>query len=102
MQKFYSSFNFYLDFEKLEKTCQKKPLEKYYLSVKRVPVSKCICVSGFSEDTSKSTLEFYFDNERKSGGVNVTDVKMDHEENMCLVFFEDPKGKIMFYVHLSV
>uniref|UniRef100_A0A8B8E892 Poly [ADP-ribose] polymerase n=1 Tax=Crassostrea virginica TaxID=6565 RepID=A0A8B8E892_CRAVI len=77
------------DFNKLEKACQRKPLENCYLSVKRVPISNCICVSGFSKKTSESTLEYYFENERKSGGKDVTDVKFNDEDNTCLVYFED-------------
>ena len=80
------------DFNKLEKACQRKPLENCYLSVKRVPISNCICVSGFSKKTSESTLEYYFENERKSGGKDVTDVKFNDEDNTCLVYFEDHAG----------
>ncbi|XP_078312815.1 protein mono-ADP-ribosyltransferase PARP14-like [Crassostrea virginica] len=77
------------DFSKLEETCQKKTLKNHYLSVKRVPVSNCICVSGFSQNTSESTLEYYFENERKSGGNEVTGVNFNKEDNTCLIYFKD-------------
>ena len=60
--------------------------------MKRVPISNCICVSGFSKNTSESTLENYFDNTKKSGGKDVTDVKFNDEDNTCLVYFEDHTG----------
>lgn len=84
----------YTDFGHLEITCLKKPLENCYLSVKRVPISNCVLVSGFAKDkmTSKSTLENYFENERKSGGLDVTNVKINHDDNTCLVYFKDHSG----------
>nr|XP_034317327.1 protein mono-ADP-ribosyltransferase PARP14 isoform X2 [Crassostrea gigas] len=77
------------DFTKLEAACQKKPLEKWFLTVKRVPLSNCIIVSGFSEGISDSTLEYYFENEKRSGGGPVIDIKVNHEDCTCLVHFED-------------
>ncbi|XP_062593153.1 protein mono-ADP-ribosyltransferase PARP14-like, partial [Saccostrea cucullata] len=78
------------DFEKLEAACQKKPLEKCYLAVRRVPISNCVIVSGFGESTSVDTLEFYFDNEKRSGGGGVKEAKINSEDGTCLVYFEDP------------
>jgi hypothetical protein len=82
----------------LEAACQKRPLEKKYLTVKRVPISTCIHVSGFKADTSENTLEYYFDNEKRSGGGGVTDIKVSHDDDWCLVYFEDHTSKKkMFY-----
>ena len=80
------------DFRRLEHACQEIPLESRYLSVKRVPIPNCICVSGFSNNISESILENYFENERKSGGKDVTDVKFNNEDNTCLVYFSDHTG----------
>ncbi|XP_061194345.1 protein mono-ADP-ribosyltransferase PARP14-like [Saccostrea echinata] len=77
------------DFLKLEEICQKKPLEKHFLSVKKVSISNCIIVTGFAENTAESTIEFYFDNERRSGGGVVTEVKINKDDDTCLVYFED-------------
>ncbi|XP_061194415.1 protein mono-ADP-ribosyltransferase PARP14-like isoform X2 [Saccostrea echinata] len=78
------------DFGKLEAACQKKALEKCYLAVKRIPISNCVIVSGFGESTSVDTLEFYFDNEKRSGGGGVKEAKVNPEDGTCLVYFEDP------------
>lgn len=91
------------DFTKLEAACQKKALEKRFLTVKRVPISNCIIVSGFSEGISDSTLEYYFENEKRSGGGTVIDIKVNHEDCTCLVHFEDHTGRLFaFSPHLLV
>lgn len=84
-----------LDFSKFEKMCERKPLEKNFINVKRIPISNCISVTGFSNDVSESALENYFEDEKKSGGKNLTDIKLNHEDNTCLVYFEDHRGKII-------
>ncbi|XP_062600984.1 protein mono-ADP-ribosyltransferase PARP14-like [Saccostrea cucullata] len=78
-----------IDFTKLEEVCQKKSLEKHFFTIKKVHISNCIIVSGFAENTVESTLELYFDNERRSGGGGVLDVKLNTDDDTCLVFFED-------------
>ena len=87
-----TKFSSFIDFSKLERSCQKRPLENHYISVQTVPISNCVCVSGFSKNTSERTLEYYFDNTRQSGGKDVTDVKFNDEDNTCLVYFEDHAG----------
>ncbi|XP_033729448.1 formin-like protein 5, partial [Pecten maximus] len=67
------------DFEKLEKACMKRALDKHFLKVFRVPVSNCILVKGTAEKTTQSTLEYYFENTRRSGGGDVCEVK-DRED----------------------
>ncbi|KAK3094887.1 hypothetical protein FSP39_007507 [Pinctada imbricata] len=79
-----------IDFEKLKLACQKKSLDKFYMKIQRVPITNCIIVKGFSERTSQDTLEFYFDNKRRSGGEGVLDVVMDKDEGFCIVSFEEP------------
>ncbi|XP_033757735.1 protein mono-ADP-ribosyltransferase PARP14-like isoform X1 [Pecten maximus] len=76
------------DLEKLEKACMKRALDKHFLKVFRVPVSNCILVKGTAEKTAQSTLEFYFENTRRSGGGDVCEVKV-REDGSYLIFFED-------------
>ncbi|XP_033731448.1 LOW QUALITY PROTEIN: uncharacterized protein LOC117321077, partial [Pecten maximus] len=76
------------DFEKVEQACQKSSLDDCVLEVKRVPVSLSILVSGVSEKTTLSTLEFYFENTRRSGGGDVTDVK-EISDRTFVISFED-------------
>ena len=78
------------DFEKLQLACQKRSLQKSYLEVAQVPVTNCVIVKNMSETTSEDTLEFYFDNERRSGVTGVLDVKKF--DDFCLVYFEEPEG----------
>ncbi|XP_062619962.1 uncharacterized protein LOC134281522 [Saccostrea cucullata] len=78
------------DFGKLEAACQMNALQKHYLSVRRVPISNCVIVSGFGESTSVDTLEFYFDNKKRSGGGGVKEAIINSEDRTCLVYFEDP------------
>ncbi|XP_069139429.1 protein mono-ADP-ribosyltransferase PARP14-like isoform X2 [Argopecten irradians] len=76
------------DFEKLEKACMKKALDKNYLKVFKVPISNCVLVRGTAEKTTASTLEYYFENTRRSGGGDVLEVK-DREDGSFLILFVD-------------
>lgn len=78
------------DFEKLQLGCQKTSLDKSYLEVAKVPITNCVIVKNISETTSQDKLEFYFDNERRSGVTGVLDVKKFND--FCLVYFEEPEG----------
>jgi len=44
------------------------------------------------KETKDFTVELYFDNERRSGGGNVTSVERTAEDE-ALVYFEDPTSK---------
>ncbi|XP_062581102.1 protein mono-ADP-ribosyltransferase PARP14-like isoform X2 [Saccostrea cucullata] len=79
-----------LDFEKLQLACKKRSLDKSYLEVSRVPITNCVIVRNVSEKTSRDTLEFYFDNERRSGVTGVLDVRQF--DGFCLVYFEEPEA----------
>ncbi|XP_063405420.1 protein mono-ADP-ribosyltransferase PARP14-like [Mytilus trossulus] len=77
-----------IQIDKIQQACEKKSLEKVNLQIKPVIVSNCIIVSEFSEKTTDDSLEYYFDNIRKSGVEGVANVQM--ENDYCLVYFEDP------------
>lgn len=62
-----------------------------------VPVSNCIIVKGFSDTTTRTTLECYFDNSRKSGVEGVKECDMQSEDGYCLLYFENAKGKSQSY-----
>ncbi|XP_056006116.1 protein mono-ADP-ribosyltransferase PARP14-like isoform X2 [Ostrea edulis] len=84
------TFDENLDFEKLQLACKKRSLDKSHLEVFPVPVTNCVIVRNVSEKTSRDTLEFYFDNEKRSGVTGVLDVKMC--DGFCLVYFEEPEA----------
>lgn len=75
---------------KTQEACDKKPLKKKRLKIKPVDVSNCIIVKGFSEKTTESSLEYYFDNKRRSGVEHVDRVQM--ADTYCLIYFQNPAG----------
>lgn len=87
---FWSQTIFFTDFEKLQMACQMSTLDKYHLKISRVPITNCVIVRNISERTSGDTLEFYFDNEKRSGVSGVMDLNM--LEGFCLVYFQEPEG----------
>ncbi|XP_021355424.1 uncharacterized protein LOC110451631 [Mizuhopecten yessoensis] len=77
------------DFEKLKNACQNSTLENCLLEAMQVPISHSVLVSGVGKGTSLDTLEFYFENSRRSGGSDVTEVK-EISDGYFHVTFEDP------------
>ncbi|XP_021355425.1 uncharacterized protein LOC110451632 [Mizuhopecten yessoensis] len=77
------------DFEKLKNACQNSKLENCLLEAMQVPISHSVLVSGVGKGTSLDTLEFYFENSRRSGGSDVTEVK-EISDRYFHVTFEDP------------
>ncbi|XP_069118193.1 uncharacterized protein [Argopecten irradians] len=69
------SFNGCPDFEKLKHACQQSPLDESLLEAEQVPISHCVSVYGAQEKTTCDTLECYFENRRRSGGGDVSEVK---------------------------
>ncbi|KAK2554340.1 Protein mono-ADP-ribosyltransferase PARP14 [Acropora cervicornis] len=61
------------------------------LRLERVPVCTCVQVTGLSERSSNDTIDFYFDNERRSGGKDVVKVERLWKDE-ALVSFEDPSS----------
>lgn len=92
---------FFSDIEEIQSALKNKSFDGNHLKVHPVEVSNCIIVRGYSEETTYEAIENYFDNKRRSGVENVTECKMNEEENYCVIYFEDPKGireKLCFYV----
>lgn len=50
-------------------------------------------VSGINDTTSKDSIEFYFDNIKRSGGGVVQEVKGDVEDGVLLITFENEESK---------
>ncbi|XP_060585886.1 protein mono-ADP-ribosyltransferase PARP14-like isoform X2 [Ruditapes philippinarum] len=76
------------DFKKLESAFDKYKLEGASLKICPVPISNCIIVANLASEVTKDTIEFYFENKRKSGGGQVDKVVMN-EDDTCLVYFSD-------------
>ena len=50
-------------------------------------------VRGFSQETSDDTLEYYFENKKRSGGGDIKHFQMDREEGCALITYEKQTGK---------
>ena len=80
----------------MEKAFSKFKLEDASLKIYPVPISNCIMVANLASDITKDTIEFYFENKRKSGGGQVEKVVMN-EDDTCLVFFADYTGRCFYF-----
>lgn len=72
--------------------CANNKLEGVNIKMSQVSVSNCILVSNLPSDVTKDTLEYYFENRRKSRGGPVQAVEMN-EDDTCFVYFENYEGK---------
>ena len=63
-----------------------------------VQVTSSVLVRNI-EDCDIELIEFYFNNEKKSGGRNVKDVHFIDDESI-VVIFADPKGMYISYTYL--
>ena len=85
---FYSDFMAF--FDRVHK--DRKGLEGKNIRLDRVPICSCIQVKGLRKETSRDTIELYFENNRKSGGGHVSHVEKT-EKDEALVYFENPSSK---------
>ena len=73
----------------------RKGLEGKKPHLERVPICSCILVTGLKKETTDDTIELYFDNEKRSGGKDVSQVERKGKDE-ALVYFEDASSKIHF------
>jgi hypothetical protein len=79
------------DFLKLQDGCKKKLLEGSTLTVSMVPVTSSLLISGFNPEIPEETIQYYFENKRRSGGdENLTIVEYDNHS--CVIRFSSPTG----------
>lgn len=86
------------DFESLFRKVSKdrKLLEGKKPHLERVPICSCVLVTGLKKETTDDTIQLYFENEKRSGGKDVSQVER-RGNDQALVYFEDPSSKIHFY-----
>ncbi|CAG2243958.1 unnamed protein product [Mytilus edulis] len=82
------------DMEKLQTACMMRQLDGSHLSIHTVPITDCIVVTGYKDNTSSDTMEYYFDNKRRSGVEGVREVKLVEDEGKFLVYFLDPESAL--------
>jgi hypothetical protein len=60
-------------------------------------------VTNIAPKVTKDTLQYYFENKRKSGGGDVERIVLNEDdyERTCMVFFEDYKGVFNMIYTLS-
>ena len=70
------------DFESLFHKVSKdrKGLEGKKPHLERVPICSCVLVTGLQKETTDDTIELYFDNEKRSGGKDVSQVERKGED----------------------
>ena len=98
LNKIENCFLHILDFESLFRKVSKdrKLLEGMKPHLERVPICSCVLVTGLKKETTDNTIELYFDNEKRSGGKDVTLVER-RGKDQALIYFQDPSSKISFY-----
>ena len=86
------------DFESLFRKVSKdrKGLVGKKLHLERVPICSCVLVTGLKKEITDDTFELYFDNEKRSGGKDVSHVER-RGKDQAFVYFEDPSSKMHFY-----
>ncbi|XP_076461057.1 uncharacterized protein LOC143293736 [Babylonia areolata] len=86
-------FESHIDHKEVQAALTRKPFKGHALSVDSIPQSCTILVKNLPKHppVSKELLMFYFENPRKSGGGEVTNVEIDREGQYALVTFADPE-----------
>ncbi|CAG2243965.1 unnamed protein product [Mytilus edulis] len=82
------------DMEQLQTVCMRRQLDGSHLSIHTVPITDCIVVTGYKDNTSSDTMEYYFDNKRRSGVEGVREVKLVEDDGKFLVYFIDPESAL--------
>ncbi|XP_052101677.1 uncharacterized protein LOC127735527 isoform X3 [Mytilus californianus] len=82
------------DMEKLQTACMKRQLDGSHLNIDPVPITDCIVVTGYKDNTLSDTMEYYFNTKRRSGVEGVREVKLVQDEGKFLVYFTDPDSAL--------
>ncbi|CAC5391546.1 unnamed protein product [Mytilus coruscus] len=83
-----------VDIGQLQAVCRKRTLDGNLIAAHNVAESNCIIVKGFSPKTTDGTIEYYFDNKRRSGVEGVVKTEMNTDQGYCVVYFTDPKNAL--------
>ncbi|KAK7109795.1 protein mono-ADP-ribosyltransferase PARP14-like isoform X1 [Littorina saxatilis] len=77
------------DFDKVQDKCSKKKLKGKQLSAEKVAVSNCVLVENVARETKDETIQWFFENTKRSGGAPVHTVQRIPPGDRCLVYFHD-------------
>lgn len=64
---------------------------------KKANLTDTIQVSGLTKKVSKETVQLYFENTRRSGGGDISDI-VEEEDGTMLIKFCDPQGKPVYII----
>lgn len=79
--------------ETKQKTPKKKDAEEELADIQEEEPKCTVKIKGVNKAASRDTLEFYFENERRSGGGEIDVIKSDEEEEDVLyVTFKKSEG----------
>jgi len=73
-----------------------KPVDGHNLKIHRIPISNCVMISDIGSRTGTDTLEFYFENKKRSDGGEIEKIEHKQDEGICFIYFKDHKGAIHF------
>ena len=97
-ESFYNSplyLLFHSDYEVIKQKVAKRKLDGKMLSLEKVPVCHCVLVTGLNrKNTTKDAVFYYFENPRNGGG-DVSNVELNIKEGWALVSFEDSQGILL-------
>lgn len=91
------------DLQKVQAALTKDTFQKKRLTVNSVPVSCTVLVSNLPHNppVSEDMLINYFENRRRSGGEEGTEVELDSNANYALITFANAQGQFLhLHIHL--
>ena len=79
------------DYSDIESSNEKLMLEEFAVSLEFAPLTNALRISNIPQGTSSDAIKFRFSN-RKTGGSKVCDMKLDRDNGIAIVYFEEPSG----------
>jgi hypothetical protein len=88
-----NNFHFVLkDMDALTAACRKTAVRGAHFSVRKVSESGAVIVLNPNPETSTDTFQYFFRNERRSGGSKDAKVERDKDNNFLIVHFGSKEG----------
>ena len=73
-------------------------LEGADLKISNPPVCNSVLITCLNKNTTKQTIEMYFENEKNGGGKIYGDIIYQKDQGKAVVSFCDPSGKVYYYI----
>ena len=59
--------------------------------------TNAILVKGLRPEVGRDVLELFFENTKRSGGGDITDIQMYQESGRAIIWFADASGDVHFF-----